>query len=143
MTLKRQKLPLRLDSRLIALSWIKAKPFRTLHVTISPAGPAYVFKLFSMPGESGLDYRLVAGPEDESEPAQVECFHNGVSLEWEKLALQAVDVNNDGIKEIRILGGFTQGGNIPWFRTWVFNPRTRRFAWSKNPSLRKKREESF
>ncbi len=56
-----------------------------------------------------------------------ECeFRHGISLERED-AVKIEDLNQDGFKDIRVLGGFVKGE--PWYKVWFFDPALKKYRW--------------
>ena len=53
-------------------------------------------------------------------------FKHGMSLERED-AVKIEDLNQDGFKDIQILGGFNKGQ--PWYKVWKFDPARKNYIW--------------
>lgn len=95
-------------------------------------GPTYVFKLYSLEAFSNFWYRIDVSNEDDSKVLQSEKIRNGVPLEDKASSFEVVDVDSDGYRDIKVLGGENKGK--AWFKIWLYDSSKRAFVWSKRDS---------
>jgi hypothetical protein len=95
---------------------------------VGSKGPTLVFKLYATWSFSNFHYRIDVCEKD-GRVLQSEEFQNEVSLDDGKNAFQITDTNDDGYRDIKVLGGQKDGK--PWYKVWLYQPATKRFVWSK------------
>lgn len=96
---------------------------------IQPSGPFYVFNLYSVPAHSSYHYRIEVRTEGGSRIFVSGHIRNGWGLEGDSSAFQIVDVDSDGCRDIRILGGFDLERKRAWHKIWRYDPASNTFVW--------------
>jgi len=93
---------------------------------ISAGGPFLRIQLLPPQGVySNYPYRLeIRGREDVL--IQSVSIRNGVPIY--KDGFEVVDLNADGYKDIRLLGGKDRAGDR-WYKSWLYNPNTKKYVW--------------
>lgn len=113
------------------------RPIYTTVEPISTCGAAAIYRLYRQPSENFNHHALYAHSRNHEYKLQVvaegirvfECaFRNGISLERDD-AIQVADMNLDGFKDIRVLGGYRNDTGRPWFKVWVWDPFNNSYAW--------------
>ena len=90
-------------------------------------GPTGRFQTFELEAASNFRYKLVI--EIDGVGTYSCTFRNGVSLKRSG-AITVCDLNDDGFKDIKILGGVDKCGNS-WYKNWLYNPATQSFEEQK------------
>jgi len=93
---------------------------------ISTGGPFLHIQLLPQRGAfSNFLYLLeIRGREDVL--IQSVSIRNGVPIY--KDGFEVVDLNADGYKDIRLLGGKDRAGDR-WYKSWLYNPNTKKYSW--------------
>jgi hypothetical protein len=105
---------------------------RTLQETVGKEEAAFVFRLYSVEATSNYHYRLDVCDTAGKGVLQSEHIRNGSPLEDQQDALAIIDVDGDGYRDIKILGGVCQGRK--WYKVWLYDAQQRRFTWSNKHS---------
>lgn len=91
------------------------------------SGPVGRFQTYELPTHSNYKYKLVVNIDGIGTFSST--FRNGVSLNRNG-AITVCDINDDGFKDIRILGGVDKCG-ASWYKNWFYDPLTQTFKWHK------------
>ena len=91
---------------------------------IGSPGPAGKFLLYQKPDFNNYYYQLVVMINGSS---KFSCdIRSGISLKTTG-AISVLDINDDGFKDVRILGGQDRFGKR-WYKEWFFDPAKSTFV---------------
>ena len=92
---------------------------------IGPNGPSGKFLLYQKPAFSNYMYQLVVIINGTG---KFTCdLRSGVSLSTTG-AISVLDIDDDGYKDVRILGGHDSKSGKSWYKEWLFDPEKRTFV---------------
>ncbi len=109
-------------------SW--GDPVLSRRVKVGPNGPTFVIRLYAPMAVSGHYYHVAVYSEDESRLLQSFEMRNGVPLQPGTDSFEVLDVDHDGLADLRVLGGTLD--RRKWYKVWRYDPHADRFEWYGN-----------